>query len=474
MALKDELEAIIDYVKLSKPIVKENSDLFEIWQGQLLEQLLRDLAKQLSVESFEQAEHRAAPINILRKITQKRSRVYSSPPIRSVIDGTETDMALLEFYEKSLDIDVLMGQLANQFFNMHKWTNIELFVDEEMPRMRVNPADTILPWSNSRMNPTRPTAWIKFMGTAVVSETKDGGELTTIEDVIWIISDDEFLIADTSGTIRFDLMEQVEIENSSNPAGKMPFIGINRDRFALLPKPDSDTLVMSKLIPLLITDLNVSVMFQAFSIIYGIDLNFSNARMAPNALWDLKSDPESEKTPVLNKLKPEVDIDEVISFVQTQLAFWLDSMNIRPGTIGKLSRDNFASGISKIIDESDTTEDRKQQIPFFKKAEVQLWNLVMHTYHPHWVQTGQIQEKRLFSPGAVVETIFEDPKPVVDRTTVLRDVKTEIGLGLLDQKRALQRLNPNMKEDQIDEMIKDIKANQTVDVTDPVKDKKEE
>ena len=463
MALMDDIPQILEHVSKTQPVRKENQDIFEIWQGQLLDKVEADLCEQLSPQAFEQARHRISPINVLRKVTQKRSRIYSSPPTRAVINGTEQDANLLEFYERSLDIDVLMGQLANPFFNMHKWSNVELFVNDRMPKMRVNPADRILPFSSDQMDPTRPTAWIKFMGKEQKVIAVEGGELTEFVDVLWIVSDDEFLIIDSGGEVRHDLMQKLEVAER-NPAGTAPFILINKDRFNLVPTPDSDTLSMSKLIPVLISDLNTAVMFQAFSIIYGIDVDIENPRFAPNGLWKIKSDPTSEQKPEIGMLKPQVDINEVIQFTQTQLAFWLDSMNIRPGTIGKLNRDNFASGVSKIIDEADTTEDRKQQIPFFRDAEKRLWEMVMHKLHPHWVETDQIDERKTFSPNAEIDIIFEDPKPVVDRSTILGDIERELRLGLLDPRRALERLNPTAGEDEIEQMLNDARAQSVVEV----------
>lgn len=465
MALRDQLNDIATHIDRVKPTLQHNEKIFEVWQGQLLEQVLADLCRQLSSQSYEQVKHRVAPINVLRKITKKRSKIYSTPPRRKIMEGTgsEKDELLLQFYEEMYDIDVMMGQLANPFFNLFNWTNLEFFVSDRRPQLRINPSDRVIPWGDDPMNKSKASVFIKPMGmTDAIQATKDDD--VHMAEIYWVYSDEEFLIIQSDGQVREDLMMKVGQEAGVNEIGVVPFIHVNRNRYELIPSADSDTLTMTKLIPILLSDMNIAIMFQAFSVIYGVDVDFENISMAPNALWKLKTDPQTDKKPEVGVLKPEVSVDDVMNYIVQLLAMWLDSMGIKPGSIGKLTRENLASGVSKMIDEADTSDDRRDQIPFFREAESRLWEFTINHFHPYLVKNDLIDENTLFTQGARVITEFEDPKPVVDRGEQIKETKEEFDAGFIDRRRAIQRLNPKLDDDEIDSIMNDIRAERTVTV----------
>jgi len=246
---------------------------------------------------------------------------------------------------------------------------------------------------------------------------------------------------------------------------KIPGIYTNRSLSNIVPPIDTDMLKMTLLIPILLSDLNFAVMFQAFSIIWGIDLDDENLEMSPNAFWRFKSSKGRngvDSKPQIGSIKPQVDINEVMEFILAQLSLWLESKNIKPGSIGKMDGRNFANASAKIIDEMDTSEDRQKQVDFYEDTEHELWNLVAHHMHPHWRETGEIDDKRVFTDEASVETVFNEQRPFIKRIDVVNEVKAEMELGLLDKKRAAMRLNPEMTEKEIDELLADALADRTI------------
>lgn len=456
MALIDRVKDILDYVKDHSATIKHNRDLFDIYEGDLLKFIEQDLSRQLSPESYSQVRFRVAPINILTRVIDKLAKIYAKKPVRTVINGTEKDEELLDYYLEEMDFDQQMN-VADELFNLHKNTTLEPFVDQGFPRLRVVPADRNIFMSIDPINPLRPTHWIKFVGKRKDIEGKE-------HDIFYIYTDDFFLPIDADGEIMRDILAQSENPLGINPYSKIPSVYINKSLHSLIPPIDTDTFKMTKILPIILSDLNAAAMFQSFSILYGVDVNSENLIMAPNAFWSFKSDPTTDRKPEIGVIKPDVDIDKVLNLIQSQLVLWLHSKNIRPGTVGTLNAENAASGISKIIDESDTVDARNSHVRFFEVAEKNFWDLVINNMHPVWRSTGQIETNLDWTPGVTIQTTFSEQLPFVRRRDLLDQVVIELAQGLTTKRRALKILNPEMMDDEIDQLLEEISVNDIIEI----------
>lgn len=456
MGLKDEIPYIIKEIQKHSTLLKQNHSLFEIYEGQLLPYVEKALCEQLSPQSYEQARHRIAPINVLKRIIDKLSKIYQQNPVRRVVDGTDADAELLAWYEDKLRIDERFNQ-SNEFLNLQKNNLIEPFIDEGEPKMRVYSAHQFWVFSNNMVDPTQPTHVAVFESDHSV----DGGK----KDKIRFYSADEFLIADSDGEILRDEMNAIGNPEGVNPYGVLPFSYVNTSSNMLVPLPDTDTLCMSTLIPILLTDLNHAVQFQSFSMVYGVDIDIQDIKRAPNAFLDLKSDPASDKTPQVGSIKPDVDIDQVLGLVASEFSLWLNTRGIKPGTIGTLNRDNFASGVSKMIDEMDISEHRQKQVTIYKNVEANFWELLLKDLHPFWVANGMIENRQLFSPSAQVETNFAPQVPMMRRGEMIKELLEEVRAGFTTVRRAIKSLNPQMSEEEIDELIREIEDDNLIEVS---------
>lgn len=452
---KQLIEFAKNQIKKYEPNIDHNKNLFEIYEGDLLTQILQDVSKQFSSESFEILKCRIAPINILKRIVDKLSTIYSKPIKRSIKNGNAADEELLKWYEDNFDINNTMN-IANELYNLHKSVVVEPYVDEMMPRLRSVPSDRSIMLSQDYVDSTRPTMWVKLMGKTLI----DGTE----KEIIYIYTKDYFIPATLDGEVLSGVLANNENPSGVNPIGAIPGVYVNQSHHCIVPQRDTDVLQMTKIIPIIISDLNYAVMFQSFAILYGIDVDTTNLRMSPNAFWTFKSDPTSDKTPQVGAIKPNVDIQQVVGFVQAQLTFWLNSKNIRPGTVGGLTAENFASGISKAIDEMDTVEARQKQIPQFMKCEKQLWELITKKLHPYWMKNKMIKTNLNFSANCEVVIEFPEQLPMSDRQQVLDNQEKELKLQLTTRKRAIKTLNPDMGEKEIELLMLEIEAENTVEV----------
>lgn len=444
-----------NYYNATSGLLEHNRIIFDIYEGDLLTYVLADLERQFSKESFKQVKARVAPINVLKRLVDKLSKIYLKPPVRKVIGGAEKDQMIYDWYAEEMSLNVNMA-IGNEFFNLFKNCALEPYLDNGAPRIRTLPSDRFFVYSTDRTNPLRPTHFAKIMGKAQL----DDGPAKT---VLYVYTKDEFIIVDEKGQPLRSMMEEVGNPEGVNPYGVLPFVYINRSKHDLIPTIDSDTLAMTKLFPILLSDLNYAVMYQAFSIMYGIDLDNENLKLSPNAFWNFKSDTERETKPQVGVIKPEVDTDKVLNLIKTQLTFWLQSKSVKPGAIGNIDVENMASGISKAIDEMDTSEDRQKQIPYFQQAEKELFT-VIQAMHPVWMRDPNFQNRIAFSPALTLQVTFPEQKPLVDPSKLVDDVIKKIGSKLQSRKGAMKELYPEWSEDEIEQKLEEIDAETTVEM----------
>ena len=445
------IPTLLEHIETNANKIEHNHKLFNIYEGELMPLVKQSLQQHLSPQVFEQMISRISPINVLIKIIDKLSKIYQQEPSRLVLDGNDTDVELLRFYERCFKINNTMN-VSNESFNLYKNNLLHLYAHQGKPRLRSIPSDRFIVYSADPVDPLNPTHVILIQGTE--QDHKNGGEKIIYHGY----SDSEFLVFDSEGEVRGDMMTAMGMEDGLNPIGKMPFVYINRSKSLLVPKIDTDTLKMTVLIPVLLSDLNLAAMYQSFSIMYGINIDDENLTMAPNAFWRFKSDGTAEGNPEVGSIKPETDIDSVLKLIQSQMGFWLQSKGIRPGSIGQLDSESMASGISKLVEESDTTEDRKKQVGYYDVAEEQLWYLVTNWMHPYWINSQQIDPMPLFSPMARIETNFAQQTPLMDRKQVIDEVVAEMDAGLLSKKGAVQRLDPHLTDEDIDARLAEADA----------------
>lgn len=441
MALRDKRKLILDYIQNQSNFLKRNAEALDIYEGNLRTYVESIMRNSLSPQYFNAIRDRILPINILQRYIDKVSTVYNVPPTRSSED--ESLNKFVEFYVKEMNLNQ-SGTIVDQYANLFKGYAWKPYIDKNgNAAMKELSFDRFLVMSDSLESPEQETVFIEFMG-----KSND-------KDLFFVWTDSEFdaFYSDASEASEF-LVENQGI----NLIGTIPYIYGKRQKNRLLPVQDSDILAITKAIPCMISDAAGAQLFQCFTILYGIDVSSENLTISPNAFWSIKSDKDSDKTPVVGSIKPEADTDKVIDFVMNIFVLWLETKGIRVGSMGAISGSNAASGIAKIIDEMDVYDVKKKSMEWFKKDEEDLWNNKLPKIHNYWIKTGMLKTRNapslIVNPDMVEILVeFEFPEPMISKTERLDHIGKELEMGTMSKKQAILELHPDLTEDEINEMI---------------------
>lgn len=443
MALKDLRRTLLQYIADHDEYMHHNKEILAIYEGDLKKRVLDILAKTVSAQYFEAIKHRVLPVNILQRYINKVATVYNKPPTRVAINPAHQE--LVDFYVEKWELNE-NGNCADEYAHLFKGYAWEPFYREKYGKrdikLRTLPFDRFLVYSSSKEDPMCEDVFIKIMGKDARGNCQ-----------YFAYTDTEFDAFDSEAN---DLPDALAVSEGTNPIGVIPQIYGNRSKTKLVPTQDKDILQMSLMFPVMLTDLAGAIMFQCFSIVYGIDVDSANLVMAPNAFWSFASDPKSDKTPSVGTIKPEVSIDSVKQFIVETFVMWLETKGIRVGSMGSMQSTSNPSGISKIIDEMDIFDVKTKAIQFFENDEAELWGK-LPKIHNYYLEQGIVTEfGRLPEDGSFeVEVNFEEPVPMKERLELLAEIEKEKSLGVSTAEMRVRKANPTLPDDQIMEILEE-------------------
>ncbi len=450
MFLKSKVDELVKLFESKRAYLSHNFVLLDIFKGNLLNYVDVALARQLSGEPYKCAKERIAPINVMSQIVKKQSKIYAGGVSRSVMDGTDADSATLAW---------LIGQMkptekfstCNRYFNLFKNSLVQPYLNSYgIPQMRILPSDRFIPYSEDKIDCETPTGYLIIQG----KKKDENGEYY----LLLAVEADEFMYFTTRKEIVTPEYAPENPDGISN-LDALPFVYLNREDDEIMPTQDSDILAMTILIPVLFTDINFAHMFQSFSIFYGIDVDDKGIKFGPNAFWSFATKPGSDAKPQVGTITPSLDINGGLQLIANQFALWLNTKGLKAGAVGDVNGSNFASGIAKIIDEMDTSDDRNEQVPYFTDAEAKFWELLTTKLLPVWQKSRAYRGINIsWSPKARVETNFSEQVPLVRRSAVIDEVAKEIKEGLTTKERGIKRLNPLMSDQDVANLEAEIAA----------------
>lgn len=446
----------------------------------LIERILREFGRDAL------AEMRVTPINLLKKIVDKRAGVYKRPPSRKATN--DKDQALVDYYVKAMNLDV-MFQKANRYVVLSANTvvyvlpkhgklcahvvpnylysiipnQLELtkpdmfvfssFVDEGRvaPDASVPPATGVEGFSEDR--------GFKFPNDLVASREQDTANNAN-RYIFW--SAEEHFTTDFNGN-KF-MIPEVGPEQFQNPIGLLPVINVARDRDNETWATQGEDMVdLTIAIQMGWTDLMTIAKHQGFGhlLITGEEKP-AKMLLGPNHATYMKSSPNGP-APTMEYVNASPPLAEYKELLTELLGLLLTTNNMEPGAIGgNGTAKTFTSGFHALISMADSLEAIESDKPLMEKMEQETW-AVIAAWHNWMFDTQQLADEEAkalgkFSNEFQVSVSFADVKPLESEDERIARVKSLLDLGLLTKLDAIMKLHPGMTQEQAQAKLDEIKA----------------
>ena len=448
--LRDRLPELVEAIKSSSDFYAHNETVLEIYEGELLPHISKLMSETLSPSYFKLIEHRVLPLNFSQKIVGKLAKSYGDSPLRS----SDKSQEFIDSMVSMLGLDASMSVAEQYSYLTRGYALKPKLTNKGKIKLDVLPYDRFKVIGDDPSDKKLVTVFIEFMGDRKKLVTINGKVETKVTPYYIAYTDKEIMAFDSDATEVIGVVD--EDLNGVNPIEAIPFVYGNRSINSLVPRIDGDFLALCKVLPLMLSDINGALMFQCFTLIYGIDVEFNDATISPNVIWDLQSRANSDKPAQIGTLEPTVDSDKAWAFFKNILALWLDSKGIDSGAISSMDSNAMASGLSKAMDELDTTEARKASIIELAKEEKELF-ILLGKLNNFWTTSGdhdlKLVEVDVKDLEDSYQTEFKEPTVKLDYTAEIKNSIEMLNNGLSYREKEIKRLHPYATEDEIDLMF---------------------
>lgn len=446
--------------------------------------LLEQIKREFSQEAIN--EMRLVPLNLLKKIINKRSIVYKQAPIRRAQE--ESDQELVDFYVKHLALDEKMMK-ANRYFNLFSNTALYLIPGEDgAMQLHIVPPYlySIVP---DRVNQTEVDTWVfnafievkqifqgqqfPFPATGKEGFSREkqlependliaSGDFRPEDSRMFIMwNDAAHVTTDNQGSI-LKMDREMGPEQFVNPFGTAPVVNLAKDRDNTAWAMQGDDMVSGAMsIMSGWSDLLSIAKEQGFSLLNIISeerperLNLGLNR----AVW-LRAQKDGV-TPSMSYVTASSPLAEYKDLLMDLLALLLTTNDMPVNEVGGLnSSKTITSGFQGLIEMSSTLDAIETDKPMLRKAETELWeekiSVIHNTLHDMGALEPDIMSLGKFSEDFEISITYGDIKPIESETERLTHVEKQRSLGLMTKKQALKKLNPTMTDGDIEQLQAEI------------------
>lgn len=448
MLSSKQLADIVSSSENKERIAREKKR-YDIYHGKIRDYIKDAIFSEFKLkETISQLLHRIVPLNIPQKIVNKLAKVYMNQPQRSAMVPISTDDETLNLLVDSLCMTTNMMD-ANRYFKLSKHFALETFVNLGKPYMRVLAAHNYTPISDDVRDPTRDTYMVKHLKWS----REDKNSL----HIVW--SDLEHYLMNGKG----DKLPMEGNDDGVNPYGINPIIYTRSQKDQLIPVEDDDLMFMSLAICLLLTDLNFASKFKLWNLVYVIGLEAQNISFNPNSVLFLPKDKDGEN-PVVGTIESKLDSDAALRQVQALVAMLLSTKQLKSDAMETLTVEGAASGVAKMLDSSDSTEDKIEQQNYFVETEKKLFQ-VLKRQLPVWSTNGELDGKYRalsLSEEFELQLRFPMPKPLQSEKDTVETEKSKLEADFTTHDRSLAVVNPDLTPAELDELKAQIEKEKKV------------
>jgi hypothetical protein len=226
-----------------------------------------------------------------------------------------------------------------------------------------------------------------------------------------------------------------------------------------------DVIDGSVLINVLLTDAAAILNLQGWGQPVMIGKNLKGGyRMGPQIMLEL-SYQDGEDKPEYKVVSTDPHTEMWIKLVEVYIAMLLTTNNLSPRNVsGDLNTSSLASGIAKMIDESESTDDINESQNYYVSKERQYWAIVtawLNAFRNTEALVEQLQTMPEFN-GDDVNTRFHSQSIVLSEKEQLEILQLRKELGIDTMVDILRRDDPSLSEEDAQAKLQKILADKMV------------
>lgn len=445
--------------------------------------LIEQIRREFSEDAVK--EMRLAPVNLLKKIVNKRSGVYKRAPLRLAEDPKDQD--LVKFYEDKLKLNTLM-QKANRYYtlqsncgiycrpmgnklvssvitpylysiiaNSYERSEIDGYVLNNFVESGLATPSNNLPSATGVQGYSQDPGFGGGKQDKVASNEKQN-EMECRRYVFW--TDHEHFTTDYKGDrLLFEGMDPEDPQLFVNPIGKKPIVNLAKERDAeVWASQGEDMIDLTIALQLGWSDLLTIAKHQGFGTLTVISEEEPKKLVVGvnRAIW-LKATPNAP-TPSISYVQANSPLTEYKELLMELLGLLLTTNDMEPNSIsGKASTTNYTSGFHALIAMSDNLEAIELDKPAMLEAEKEHFDIIAR-WHNLMFDFNMLEDDARalgkFSDEFKLTVQFADIKPLESEDEKLSRIKQKIDMKLTTRKEALKVLNPDLSDKQIDDKLK--------------------
>jgi hypothetical protein len=197
--------------------------------------------------------------------------------------------------------------------------------------------------------------------------------------------------------------------------------------------------------------------------LYIIGANAAQLSFNPNSIVSLPR-AQDGTAPEIGTIKPTLDSDSMLRQVETLMGLLLTTKSLSVnGALPGLTVQNASSGVAKMLDNAESTEDRRDQIAYFESAEVELWDKLAHNIYPVWNNSIiEPEYKKVFSPVFELSISYPELRPAMSEKEKLEIQIQKLDNALTTHEIAIHELNPELSSEQVKQIMIDIAKEKAV------------
>jgi hypothetical protein len=465
-----DVEAIITHVETSENVTRKNDNFgdYRVLQGDQRPLLTADLKEEFP-DSY--TEMRIMEYNFMRKIVNKRAKIYKDGITRHILFGGKKDPVAQEVFDnvyKWMDIDNKLKK-ANGFYEAFWYCLPQTYLDKDnYIQIRVMPpylydivADV---HGNERvvvLSHYVESGHMKFELTDILDEQ----ELYTL----WTDTDHVVVRRTIDGETKKMIIEFLDIEGNEgniNPLETLPFV------FSVKKPTDGFYYPMRNSMALQCMDIN-----KTLSDVMSIARNQGFGQAVMSAAEEIM--PENVKVGFKSLIKIPIPpggtsgkfefvnsnapISEQMDAIAENIGMYLTTNDLVATEVsGKVDGADALNGISRLIESAKLDYSIDDAKTLFKFAEQELFELIQKWLDILKAKNQLPEEYKGYQPKNYELVLdFHETSPIQGDEDKLNMIERKLELGLIESWEKHKILNPDMSDEEAkakEELIKADKA----------------